>query len=402
MNSRLVLGFTFAVVLTACGAQTPGSTAPRPLKPQDGPRATIYVDPSGGAFSRQIRTRFRLDRAGYVMVGHLGGDGSVRVLYPETPYASGWVAAGKSISLRPVSAMYDMAPHLFSFATTPYRNAAARSDSYDGFGHGYVFIVTSRYPIYLGAFAGNRSFETLEVQDYDNESDPRIAVRELVDDVTTGPYTLKYARNDGFSRYAIGNSCSAQWALMSYDPYFGPWSFGYSIFAYPGMSLVNALAFAHYYGFERRCGASYYAGYPFYFRTYSTVYNPVRPVAPPQGELTPELQRPTRRTLENPERGRGPLTSGFSPFGRRSGFDGERTSRRPISSRPQYPNRGRDRGSDVTRRTNSEIHRPERGPRPVESPRTSAPAPRPPAPVQAPTTTSQGDNPKGDRPRPQQ
>lgn len=394
MASRLFMGFAFAATLTACVSQTQGTSAPQPLKPQDGPRATIHVDAWGGAFSRQIQTHFRLDRAGYVMVGHLGGDGQVRVLYPETPFASGWVAANKSITLRPATAMYDMAPHLYSFAMVPYRSLAARSDSYDGFGHGYVFIVTSRYPIQPGDFLGNRSFETLQIEDYDYETDPRLAVREIVDDIATGPYSLKYARNDGFYRYALGTGCAAQWSLFGYDPYFGPWNMGYSLFSYPGLTLVNAIMFSHQFGVGRWCGGSQYAGLPIYYRRYSTIYNPIPPVGPPEGEVTPELERPTRRTFERPER-RGPLTSEFSPFRRRTGSDGERTSRGPFSTRPRNPARARGHGVDAGRRATNEGSRPERTSRPVERPHTPS---RPAATTQAPTTTRQGDNVKAARP----
>lgn len=272
-------------------------------------------------------------------------------------------------------------------------------DSYDGRGHGYVFIITSRYPIYLGAVAGDRSFETLQVQDYDRESDPRVAIRDLADDLTTGPYTLKYATSDGpLSRYSLASSCAYGWALSSYDPYFGPWSFGFSFFDYPGNSIVNGLAFAHYYGFGRSCGGSHYVDHALYFRRYSTVYNPVRPTAAPRSDPAPELERPRRRSLENPDRTRGPLMSGFGSFGRRPSFDGEGSSRRPISSRPQSPTRTRDRGMDVNRRPNTEVHRPERGSRPVE---TSRPAPSAAAPVQPPAPTAHGDQVKAERPRPQ-
>lgn len=401
MTSRLAFGFAIATMLGACVPPTTGGPAPRPLKPQDGPRATIHVDHSGGAFLGHIRTRFRLDRSGYAMVGHLGGDGQIRVLYPQTPYSSGWVAEGKTISLKPVNAMYDLAPYLFSFARPPYRTSAAMYDSYDGRGHGYVFIITSRYPIYLGAVAADRAFETLHVQEYDRESDPRVAIRELADDLTTGPYSLTYATNDGpLSRYSLASTCAYGWALSSYDPYFGPWSFGFSFFDYPGNSIVNGLAFAHYYGFGRSCGGSHYVDNALSFRRYSTIYNPVRPAAAPRSDTTPDLERPKRRSLENPDRGRGPLMSGFGSFGRRTGFDLERGSRRPVGGRPQSPVRARDRGLDVTGRANTDIHRPGRGSRPVETPRSATPSTA--TPVQPPAPTAHGDQVKAERPKPPQ
>ena len=325
------------------------------------------------------------------MVGHLGGDGRVRVLYPETLHSSGWVAGGETIWLKPTPAAYDMAPHLYSFARTPYRNMAAMSDSYDGRGHGYVFILTSRYPLNLSAFAGNRAFETLEVQNYEDESDPRIAVRELADEVSSGPYTLKYAVGDRrLSHYSLATCCPSSWGLSSFDPYFDPWGWGYSLFGDPGFALVNALAFAHYSGYGSWCRGTYYAAFPTYR---SAIYRPRLPPATPQEPVTPQLQRPTRRTLDNPER-RGPLMSGFGSFGRRSSFDGERASRRPISTRPQSTTRSRGRDAEASRPRSADDRRPQRSSRPAEAPRPSRPA----APAQPPAPAAKGDDVKAQRP----
>src|SRR5690242_8774974 len=107
MASRVAMGLVFVAMLTAClpPAASPPPPA-RPVTPQDGPRGSISVDFQGGAYTRQLRPRFRLDRGGYVLVGHLGGDGQIRILYPETPKQSGWVSAGKMILLKPYTAAY--------------------------------------------------------------------------------------------------------------------------------------------------------------------------------------------------------------------------------------------------------------------------------------------------------
>src|SRR5687767_13563890 len=148
MTSRLATGLALAATAaTLMGCLPPNAQPPRPIKPDDGPQGSVHVDFRGGALTRQLWTRFRLDRAGYVLVGHLGGDGQIRVLYPETPRSSGWVDAGKTMQLKSRAAMHDVSPRLFSFASAPWRSFSAQLDSYDGLGHGYVFMITSRYPI---------------------------------------------------------------------------------------------------------------------------------------------------------------------------------------------------------------------------------------------------------------
>ena len=409
MTSRLVIGFVFAGAMSGClPPSVESGPAPRPLKPQDGPPASIYVDYYGGSFMRQIQTRFRVERGAYVMVGHLGGDGAIRVLYPETPRASGWVAGGKSITLKPHAAMYDMAPHLYSFATAPYRSLSSQLDSYDGLGHGYVFVIASRSPIDYDALAGGRDFDVLEVYDYETTNDPRFAVRSLADEIVSGPYTLRFATNASRSSYAMSTGCGTRWGLMTYgSSYYDhdlPWfDLGYSVFSYPGASLMNSVMFARYYGLGRSCRGSQYASHLYRGFTSRTVVGGVTP--PPPAPVTPQLQRPTRRTLENPQR--GPLFSGRSSFDRAgtlssrapargSSFDGERYSRRPISGRPEYPTRTRDH--EVTRPTHTEVRGPERASRPVDTPRLTTPS-------QPPTTTTStatsGGETRAERPRPQ-
>jgi hypothetical protein len=399
MSSRIVIGFVAAAALTGCLPPI-AATPPRPLKPMDGPRASVYVDYFGGMYTRQIQTRFRVERGAYVVVGHLGGDGEIRILYPETPRATGWVAGGRTVSLKPRAAIYDMSPHLYSFASAPYRTLSSAYDSYDGLGHGYVFIIASRSPIDHQALAMGKGYESVTVNDYDTSSDLRYAVRQFADEITIGPYTLQYAKNPGSSLYAQMTGCPSSWGLFSYrQSAFGMMDFiSASFFPYPGSSLMSAFAFARN-GMGRYCRGTYYAGYAdrnYGYRT-STVYVPVAPA--PRMPITPELQRPTRRTIQDPER--RPLLSGHSSIER--GTTRTRTSEstpwRPSVNRPNYP--GSSSGYTERARSSSqssgsgEIYRPTR---PTDTPRMTTPLP-PPTTITTTSSSSEGGT-RAARPNP--
>ena len=351
MIARITIGFAAAVLLSACQPRT--APEPRPLKPEAGPRGSIHVSYTGGAFTRRIQTRFRVESGSYVLVGHLGGDGQVRVLYPETPGASGWVSGNKPISLKIRSAMFDPAPHLFSFALAPYRSLGARMDSYDGRGHGYVFMIASKFPIDFEAMMDAGGFEVLEIEDYERDEDPRYAVRSFADDIATGPYTLKFASSLGsdphYYRYAGG--CTSPWSLAGYGYDARMWDLGYSYFAYPGSSLMSGLALANFYGYgQPSCRPSHFAISAPLHRT--SVVATVPPT-PPSAPLTPRLQRPRRGTLANPEQ---PATAGRSSVGRGASMSARRAhdGRRFRSGDDWRP---ADRASGPARRDRGNIGR---------------------------------------------
>lgn len=391
MSSRLATGFALAVTAATLSACLPTNAAqsPRPVTPKDGPEGTVRVVYLGGSFTRRIQARFRLDRAGYVLVGHLGGDGRIRVLYPETPRDRGWVAGGETIVSKPQTAMYDVSPHFFSFAMAPWRSLGAQMDSYDGLGHGYVFMITSRSPIDYGTLGDRDGFETLEIENYEATHDPRYAIRNLADELSTGGYTLKFARDPNGGAYARATGCPSRWDLMAYHPAFGymPWmELGYLYFQYPGASLLHGIQFARHHGMLSCRGSLYASGF------HSGRPTVVIPVAgTPQGPLTPRLQRPARRTLEDETR--TAIINGRSAFDRRGtlssrrAFRGGQPASRPTMGRPERP---RDIGR--SRPGSTEIARPQRSARPNDGPRmTTRSAPRP-------TAGTSGGGTKVDRP----
>ena len=400
MTSKFINSFAVAVTLCACVPPITTQSR-RPVTPEEGPKGTVRVDFHGGAFTRQIQPRFRLDESGYVLVGHLGGDGRISVLYPKTPSGTGWVAAGKTIYLGSHSAINDAAPRLFSFASTPWRSFAAQMDSYDGLGHGYVFMITSRSPIDYDA-ADASGFDALELTDYEDAWDPRLSIRSLADDLVSGPYSLKFAGNRSGSLYARATGCPQRWGLMTYGRYdYVPWmDVGYSYFTYPGISLMNGFAFARDYGM-RSCRGRYYAYAPQYYRTYVTT---TIPTSTPSGPLTPRLQRPERRTLTDPDRtaivgGRSALDRGNTTFTRRTSGGRSRPAeeswRRSDATRPRREFIERpERGSTATESSRP----PERASRPMDTPRVTPPSPPP---TTTTSSSSSGGETKAERPRPQ-
>jgi hypothetical protein len=364
MIARITMGFAAGALITGCQPRT--APEPRPLKPEGGPKGSVHVNYTGGTFTRRIQTRFRVESGSYVLVGHLGGDGQLRVLYPETPKSTGWVSGNKTVSLKPYAAVYDGSPHLFSFATASYRSVGARMDSYDGLGHGYVFMIASRHPIDFAALMDASGFEDLGIEDYERDRDPRYAVRSFADDIATGPYTLKFASSLGASPLDRAG-CQTPWGFMGYRTA-GLWwqDLGYSYFAYPGWSLLSGFALANFYGYGQQwCHGSHYAISTGIYRTrvVATV-----PTTTPAGPLTPRLQRPERRTLTDHERttivGRSSVGRGSATSARRA-YDGRR-------SRPGDDWRPADRTSEPKRSSRENVGRsghgstPSRGQRPAE------------------------------------
>jgi hypothetical protein len=402
MASRVAKTFGSVAVLAALSACLPPHSAspPRPIVPQDGPRGTVSVEVFGGAFSRQIQPRFRLEKPGYALVAHLGGDGRIQVLYPETPRSSGWVSGGRTIRLKARSAMWDVNPRFYSHATTPYRNFSAQLESYDGLGHGYVFLITSHNAIDYGALMGDKGFDQFSIEDYEQSEDPRYAIREFADEITNGQYAIRFARNQSGGLYAASTGCPTHWGLWSYGAFVPWWIMGYSLLPHPGSSLIQSLAFSRYHSMQS-CRGSQYALGRLYIPTITTVTVPVP--GTPTTPITPQLQRPRRRTLDDADRTRI-LTAGSGD--RSGGRSGENLSpRRPIGGGDRFGNRDRTTLSDRVRESNrsrpttTDVSRGrESASRPTETPRLNTPSSTP----QTTTTTSTGGETRAERPRPNQ
>jgi hypothetical protein len=337
MPGARTLGFSLLIAAAAC-TPTTGSQAPKPLKPEDGPKAFISVDYQGGLINRRLRASFRTEQTAYVLVGHLAGDGRIRVLFPESPDESGLVRARKYHQTTSVAAHYDALPSLFSFTMSPYRGLGAMHDSYDGAGHGYVFIVASRTPLRYDLLYDYAGWAELEMEGYTRHHDPRYAVRSFADVLAGGArYTLKFASS-------LTSTSYYSYAMRAWDC---------SVLSSLGM-FANPALWSTWYSSMYGFGISQFGGcgpiaYPRYANRpiFTTVALP--PGRTPTGDPAPSLDRPGRRGLGT--RAEAPTRTTLTrvspsmprdPAGDRNAFDRNR------SRRPAYgATRGRGTGSDT-------------------------------------------------------
>lgn len=232
MVSRLI-GFSLLLGAAACAsANTSGTRAT--LAPQNGPKARVSASYFGGLTSRTVRTTFRTDKNAHVLVGRLGGDGRVEILYPESPRASTLVRGGRTYNARSFGTTTDGVPQLYAYASRAPRSFGARTDSYDGRGNGFIFIIATQYPMFTEVLDDHGFWsDSLEVEDYYSSFDPRYAIRDLADELTRGmPYSLDYADSFGtsaFTGYADrALDCSALYGLSyGFEPYGGFSRFGW-------------------------------------------------------------------------------------------------------------------------------------------------------------------------------
>jgi hypothetical protein len=290
------------LVLLAAACSTRRVEGPRPLVPERGPDASVRVGYTGGLLNRSLTAYFRTEQNAYVIVAHLGGDGIIRVLYPEAPYAQGWVAARKTLRTATFQAPYDAIPSLFSYSVSQYRNGSARYSSYDGRGHGYVFIVASRRPLSYSLLEdpGSGEWSEWQVSDYAQSPDPRYAIRDFADAVAHGGgYTLKYAGALSTSQYDALASRYWDCAMLS-----SLGSLAYGVWA--PMSLYSPL-----YALEdlpsSYCGSNAYSRYRY---AVGNAYGPATPTT----SIIPTVPTPTSPTpaptLHRPgRRGLGPTTT---------------------------------------------------------------------------------------------
>ena len=197
MAALRVLGIPALLCLLASCA-THNSPNRLAAAPKSGPRASIYATYTGGMLNRQADAVFRVDQAAYTMVAHLGGDGLIEVLHPTDARESGRVPGGKWFRTESFVAYYDAVPELYSFAVTRYRSAGAQFDSYDGRGHGFIFLIASRHPLHFDRISQFGLWNEFEAVNYRISADPRLAIKEFADIIAGDrEYTLQFARSSG-------------------------------------------------------------------------------------------------------------------------------------------------------------------------------------------------------------
>jgi len=325
-----------AVALLAGCASQSTNTVPRPVAPQDGPRATVYTTFSGGMLSRRVETTFSVDQSAFVLVGHVAADGTIEILYPESPADVRPVKGTVRLRARPFYTSIDATARMFRAPT--YRTVTAKYDSYDGSGDGFVFAITSRFPMNYSAFALARGWDTMSIDDYYTSWDPRLGVREFADELVPGAaYSISYARAYTSIRYADYTS--------RYDCEIGsldsPWMglFGSNRLSWwspftPGFVLMGPVYSTGWNALNGACG-----GTPMRIASQTFVgYTPQLGPTPPNPRAPKTTrawgpQRPTNpRTMAYRNRGIdlfGDRTSDSRPW---SGSDWKATMPTPISN----------------------------------------------------------------------
>lgn len=307
MSPRQIGPGLLLCLVAGCASQQPATgAAPLPR----GPNALIRAQYYGGMLNRQAEAIFKVEENAYVMVGHLGGDGRIDILYPEDGRESGFVRRGKWFRTQQVAAYYDAFPQFYSFSTVRYRSAGAQLDSYDGRGYGFIFLIASKRPLRFDRISEFGLWNDLVADSYDRELDPRIFIKAFADSIA-GPwsYTLKFARSMG----TVANLSYADYrfdcALLQEYSYLGLVApYGYY------MSLFRPYAYA---GYGSGCGSSRSFALASFGPT--VTFTPTT-TSPPPMTPTNTLRRPPHRPLGDP-------TSAFSSFG-------NRTSRRNSPDNP--------------------------------------------------------------------
>jgi hypothetical protein len=255
---RAIAISALGAALSACASHS-GSTSVA-AAPKAGPKASVYATFRGGMINRETSARFRTDEDAYVLVGHLGGDGRVEVLYPETARHQRQVRGKVTYRIPAFLAPYDAAPSLYRFAATPLRTSTARFDSYDGLGYGFIFIVASKTPFHVDAYSDHGEWDPLELDDYYAAFDPRESIRVFAEALSGGePYTLSFARS--YQSIAMNNPYDARLdcAVMS------SMNLGFQLYH----SLAYGWASPYSYVTSRNALPGCYNGY----RSYASAYN---------------------------------------------------------------------------------------------------------------------------------
>ena len=290
-----------AILLSAATACVPPGVGTQ-LAPQRGPKARVTANFTGGLTNRSAQARFSVESDAYVMVGHLAGDGFVRILYPSTPQDRGMARKGQTYSTKNVFARYDAIPGLYAARTVRYRHVAARMDSYDGAGNGYFFIVASKYPLNFDEISEGSFFDEIEVPNYFETYDPRLTVKALADLVADGsPYTLDFAGSfsaiDYSTAYDQQHDCLALSTVGLDFLSFGLASMPY-YYAFGSSSMRSVFG-------RNGCASPFQYASLWRSRYYTNSYTPTLTPAPrlppaPRGTIRPPWQRrvtpPPRRS----------------------------------------------------------------------------------------------------------
>ena len=235
---------------------------------------------------RVIDATFTVDHDAYVVVGHEGADGRIRIMYPASPTDSGFVRAGERVQTPGLEVSEDVPINGYTRQISMRRNIPAVTASYDGIGVGYVFLIASAEPMHRQNIVDGDDWAWLSGHDYFTTDDPRLAIRDLADQLglpQTGPMDeptelLTFA--DEYGTVASGVPASGGFGYSSQNAYgsLDCIQAGYTAFpaAFYGLGLLplqggyglsayryNALSPSYLYNDGLGCNGGYY-GYSRY------------------------------------------------------------------------------------------------------------------------------------------
>jgi hypothetical protein len=246
-------------VSRALSATERDSVIAQAVADREGPRVSVTTYLNTFSSSRRVRANFRVDDDAYVVVGHVGPDGVVRVVFPEDPKDDGFVKGDHTYQTTEFFGGFSQ-DYRFRAQNALFRPYDVHRDSYDGTGLGYVFVIASWRPMRVDQFASEGTWDSFELTDDAYLRDPRPAIQELAS-LLAGEnreaYTVKYARafntvdNSGYgarNAYGVG-FCNGSQAF----------GFGASPFAFGAMGYSESL-FDDNYSFWRRGSQYVYDG----------------------------------------------------------------------------------------------------------------------------------------------
>ena len=207
---------------------------------RQGPAASIRAEVSNAADSRRLRAVFHLDDDAYVVVGNIGADGVLRIVFPVDPGDDGFVKGDRSYQTNEFFAGFNSEFRYRARQTGLFRDVSSAQDSYDG-GLGYVFIVASWRPMRFDRFSTDGKWDSFEIADQEYMRDPRPAINELAS-LLAGEnreaYTVQFARYV-IQRLALTDASSGAFGsgfCSGYEP-FGFASSPFGGFGYNGIGI---------------------------------------------------------------------------------------------------------------------------------------------------------------------
>src|SRR5690348_12694676 len=130
------------------------SVVAQSIADREGPGVRVRAEMESYQGGRRVRAIFHSDDDAYLVIGHIGPDGVLRIVFPTNPHDDGFVKGGSSYRTAQFFAGYadEYAYRLRDVSLTRY--ASAEHDSYDG-GLGYVFVIASWRPMHVDQFSSD-------------------------------------------------------------------------------------------------------------------------------------------------------------------------------------------------------------------------------------------------------